>query len=345
VTYRGRSIQLQTAADVAAWIAERKKNFPTAARTAARIAAQEEARNKTRETREAETKLRQVERDKASQAKNKEKAQRKGNSKAVKKEEPETQTPIKSETNRDDPLARIAQLEEQLRQAREALAAGSKPAQITNAKVEAKVEQSVTKIKEAPDTVDTDGLPTLSPSKIKEGRLLKSSVSQGLGLDYSSELEGDQIVSEVSSEEPSSESSDENSDENSDSDAPPEQESARSRGPVSVPAPLREGPNKTQTCYAFANTGRCKNGDKCMRSHDVPCRYYAKHGHCRYGAKCRMSHDVTPGTGKKGTTICMQKPKTMTLRERMIENELKEEAMLGLQVIKQMGANGFFAEG
>ena len=55
-----------------------------------------------------------------------------------------------------------------------------------------------------------------------------------------------------------------------------------------------------------------------------------------------MSHDVTPGTGKKPSTKPAERPKTMTLRDRMIEKELKEEAVLGLQVIKHLGANGFF---
>jgi hypothetical protein len=32
----------------------------------------------------------------------------------------------------------------------------------------------------------------------------------------------------------------------------------------------------------------------------------------------------------------------MSLRERMIEKELQEEAALGVDAIKQLGANGFF---
>jgi hypothetical protein len=343
VSYRGRSIQLNTAADVAAWIAERKKNFPTAARIAVRKAAQEEAKAKARGAREAEKKRRQEEREKTIASKFQVKRPKKGNSKAVKHESPDVQAPVKAESSSDDPLARIAQLEEQLRQAREALAAGPKSGEASEVKTEPVVIEPGVRIKEEPGSAITEDLPML-PAASGNGGLLQSSLSQGLGLDYSSDIdEDDHHVSEVSSEDPSSESSGSECD-GSDSDAPPEEESTTSRGPINVLPPPREGPNKTQTCYAFANTGKCKYGDKCMRSHDVPCRFYAKHGHCRYGDKCRMSHDVTPGTSKKGATVSLQKPKTMSLRERMIENELKEEAMLGLQVIKQLGANGFFSE-
>ena len=341
VQFRGRSIQLNTAADVAAWIAERKKRFPTAARIEARKATIDAAKEEARVARDAEKKRRLEERDKALHAKRQAKEQKK--TQRDPKPEGETVKPepeVRAEPAPDDPLARIAQLEEQLRLAREALAGGSKPQEEPTIKVEP--QEPMPEIKKEPDTVPTEQLPMLEATTFKTEDIPQT--IGGLGLDYDSVDEDDDhdSISDISSEDPSSESSDSDEDASSDSDAQPEEESSKSQNPLRVAAPPREGRNKSQMCYAFANTGKCKYGDRCHRSHDVPCRFYAKNGHCRYGDKCRMSHDVTPGTGKKAASNAVERKKPMSLRERMIEQELEEEARVGLGLIKQLGASGFF---
>ena len=347
---------------MAVWIAERKKRFPTAARIASRKAAQDTAREEARVKREAEKKRRMEERDKAVQTKRQERHQTKKKDKTVvkiKHEEagatsaPDTTSTSapKTETPSDDPLARIAQLEEQLRQAREALLNPAKPVIPPEAKLEPQEPVVNPIIKEDPDSRTVDELPILDAATIKPEDTTSGGANHSLGIDYSSaDGEDNQSISDISSEEPSSESSDADSEDyDSDSDAPPEEESSKSQAPVKREEASQDPTKAQQICFTFANTGRCKYGKNCMRSHDVPCRFYAKNGYCRYGDKCRMSHDVTPGTGgkKKGASggkgaTGEVKKKTMSLRERMVEKELEEEARTGLQVIKHLGERGFF---
>jgi hypothetical protein len=260
---------------------------------------------------------------------------------------PQAQPVPQPEAIPDDPLARIAQLEEQLRQAREALLNPPQPVNQPEIKPEPTVRQAPVKIKDHPEeTYVTHKLPMLPPLEDQAPQPWPNTTSRALGLAYeSADDEDDTDVKSVALSEISSVvSSDFDEDSNSDSDAPPEETSAK--GLIRVDPPPRDGPNKSQICFTFQNTGRCKYGKNCSRSHDVPCRFYVKTGQCKYGDKCRMSHDVTPGTAKVKKPAAKNAErlvtKTMSLRERMVEQELKEEARLGLQVIKELGANGFF---
>lgn len=361
IQHGGRSIQLNTAADVAAWIAERRKNFPTAAKIAVRKAAQDKAREEAREVREVERIRRQEERDgvQASKLGQKRRGQR-GDTREIKAEKikqedvqpvrqnaPQAQPVSQPDPIPDDPLARIAQLEEQLRQAREALLNPPKPVIQAEVKTEPVVQETPAKIKDDPEDNPVMNEPPLLRQPAEQAQQpWPNMTSRALGLAYeSADDEDDSEVKSVALSDISSVvSSDSENDSDSDSDAPPEQ--ASSKGILRVAPPPRNGPNKSQICFSFQNTGRCKYGKTCNRSHDVPCRFYARTGQCKYGDKCRMSHDITPGTGgkKKPSMGNAERSvsKTMSLRERMVEQELREEARLGLQVIKELGANGFF---
>jgi hypothetical protein len=355
IQHRGRSIQLNTAADVAAWIAERKKQYPMQARVAAKKAAEDAAKKKIQEAREVEKKRRLEEKGKSIQARKKGKnLRRKEKLKESKREcEHSISDSHKQELSGDvsakaapwtddDPLARIVQLEEQLRQAKEALARALKPEPtmpVGSASLGPSQQETVKG--EEGNSLTVNSLPLVSAAASKGDAVATGAPKVDLGLAYGTD-DGDSAedsVSEISSEEPSSDSSGLDSD--SDSDAPPDEESSKANGLVTVPPPSRGRTNKSQICKQFASTGKCKYGDKCLRSHDVVCRYFARHGHCKYGNKCRMSHDVIPNTGKGGA-VSGERPRLMTLRERLIEQELREEAKLGVQVIKQLGVLGFF---
>lgn len=344
IQHRGQSIQLNTAADVAAWIAERKKRFPTAARIAMKKAAQDQAQSQQQKARDAEKQQRLVARSKAVQAKLiKKKPKDEPDLIKAKLSESSDQMEVEVPTL-DDPMARIAALEEQLRQAREALAGQSSLKGMEAIKKE-NASESYGQVLECDGAIhqnDEEDTPmqieaTASDSKLQGPK----AIANGLGLAYDSDADEDANSDlDLSSEDPSSDSSDEESD----SDAPPEESSAKQVSNLQSQSTTPMGANKSQICNAFANTGRCKYGDKCMRSHVVPCRFYKKNGYCRYGDKCRMSHNVTPGTGKKKSVEKAAPLRPMSLRERMIEKELMEEAARGLVVIKQLGTNGFFSE-
>jgi hypothetical protein len=329
---------------------------------AAQKAAQDAARQKMQEARELEKQRRLEERDKAVQSMKREKKMKRKAKDRLKREDEQVHlndiiphetirlrvqpqsAPKNSEidivTQVDDPLARIALLEEQLRQAREALARGSTSEFTPAVKPESVAPQPrITIREEESDVPSNDVLPLpLGTDADEENAVIAEVPRLELGFQYNTN-NGDSLdgsILEVSSEEPSSGSSDSDSD----SDAPPDKESS-SKVPVKVEAPGRDGPNKLQICKQFSNTGKCRYGDNCLRSHEVICRYFARHGNCRYGDKCRMSHDVIPKTGKGGATNG-ERTKILTLRERMVELELQEEAKLGVQVIKQLGESGFF---
>ncbi|KIW07763.1 uncharacterized protein PV09_01691 [Verruconis gallopava] len=349
IQHRGRSIELKTAADVAAWIAERKKQYPTQARIAMKKAAQGAAQQKAQGEGSMEEPGHFKGKERTVKAKRKERNPKGEESdKFANNEDHPSQPAFEATNDQGDPRMRIAFLEEQLRQAREALARGStaltedtmfqSTAQLVNhRKPETAQESSDISLGEITPLFSTSTSSTKDITKHEESKKV-------LGLIYSSE-DGEPVnsTSESSSEEPSSDSDDSDVDSDSDSDTPPEEISAKANHPINVPPPRRKEPNKAQVCKQFANTGRCKYGEKCTRSHYAVCKYFAKHGRCKYGDKCRLSHDVTPNTGKGGATS-RDRTKIMSLRERMFEQEQRKAAELGVLVIKHFGDKGFFQE-
>ena len=248
-SYRGRTATLQTPEDIAKWIEERKKRFPTQARVEEKKKvmeeakkAREEALKQKRESRKGETKRLQ----KDSRGPDQQKA---------------SHDPIDAATKATQKAEKLRQklLREQKRVAK--AEADAKRAQL---KVEALQKESQCNEAGGIATQTAEATEHVTPAeKTGESQMEAAEISS------SSDMSGDSDwTSSSGSDESSSESE---SDSNSDDDSAPEEMTSRREGPERVPPPPRENAKK-RVCRHFARNGRCLRGDTCNFLHELPDR-------------------------------------------------------------------------
>ncbi|KAJ5936383.1 hypothetical protein N7454_005018 [Penicillium verhagenii] len=246
ITYKGRTSTLQSSTDIAAWIAERKKKFPTQARIEEKKKATEEA-NAARE------------------AARREKAQERA-------KELEKQTPAAFNAGRklndaqEDPAleeAKRAQrkadkIRRTLDREQKRFAKAEAEAEAARLKVEALQRQVLVDPMMASNTDTPEGQTSPSATTSREITVAADGMD---AMDLESDGSG-------ATDWTSTSGSDSESDSDSDDDSAPEAVSSRRVGPEKVAPPPREG--KKQTCRHFARTGQCNRGEKCKFSHDTP---------------------------------------------------------------------------
>ena len=296
-TYRGQTATLQSQTDIAAWIAERKKKFPTQARIEERKKAAEEAKA----TRDAARLEKQKEREKERE-KQKPKQQGKtpvpaGGSIATAGSDPALDAAMKAQRkaekikrNLDREQKRFAKAEAEAEAARLKVEALQRQAQGLNPQAAAQDRDAPASTAQPSTVLADEG--TSSTATLTD--LPKAAETPGNAVTVYPEqdavsvphtsadavsdqarpiLDLDSAPSEVSDWTSSSGSdvdTDSGSDSDSDSDSDgsaPEEVTSRRQAPERVPAPPREG--KKTVCRHFARTGRCKMGDRCKFSHEV----------------------------------------------------------------------------
>lgn len=261
-TYKGRTATLQSTTDIAAWIAERKKKFPTQARIEEKKKATEEAKS-AREA--AKTKDKQ-----------KESCERKPGGEHG---DPVDEAPRKAEKirrNLDRERKRFAKAEAEAEAARLKIEALQKEAGLTNvAERNGDASQDVVLGEPSQDTVAETNGRVLDAQNALE---LESAPAETHGLVHSAETvdpaqEGHFDKMDMSdgsdpSDWTSSSGSSLESGADGEDDSAPEEVSSRRTGPERVPPPPREG--KKPICRHFSRTGHCNRGDKCKFSHEIP---------------------------------------------------------------------------
>jgi hypothetical protein len=257
---------LNNDSDLSAWLAERKKRFPTQANIEAKKALAAVENQKRQEHRERNKQQRAAQHA-AKVAKSEErKAQAKAKSKPV-KSEPE-EAIVKTEAIPDDPTLRIAYLEEQLRLAKEAAARPTPIPASPPSTEDVKLEQQDEAAKKERD----DGNGTLHV----KFEPLDTPTKPDLGLSYNSG-DHESAASSSMSDSSSDVSSDPSDD---DSDAAPEEESSKTHEPLKVAPPKRSNPSerkrKAPLCANFRKTGNCRFGRRCKYSHELPTRANGK---------------------------------------------------------------------
>lgn len=270
-TYKGKTATLQSPTDIAAWIAERKKKFPTQARIEEKKKAAEEA-NAAREA------AREAARREKEQAKAKEIEKQTSPPKTGRKLSDAQADPALEEAKRaqrkadkirrtlDREQKRFAKAEAEAEAARLKVAAlqrqvlGLQQDQPNGAPAEPLgLSASSNGVDPVMATIDTPkDQASLSVSNSEEITVAPDGVD---AMDLMSDGSGSDWTSSSGSE------SDSDSDSGSD-DSAPEAISSRREGPERVAPPPREG--KKQSCRHFARTGQCNRGDKCKFSHDAP---------------------------------------------------------------------------
>lgn len=352
--YAGQKATLKTPAEIAAWIADRKKRFPTAAKVEqAKKEAQEkqekweeekkanqEARRLRRETYEREkvARLQEVARTQEA-AKAQEvvgrlnttesaKAPSEGSmkaSEAAEKARLKTEKLIKKAAKAQRNLAKA---QDALRKAQGAAA----PHAATESIAVGSIDQMVGSIPDGEATLDITT--TRDPSNIPPG--LDDSDASSVLTDIDSPVEDEETSSSDSS------SSDSSSD--SGSDSAPETLTTKRTAPDRVPPPPRAAAAAAATASAS--------------TYPEPCRTMAKFGKCPRGKNCRFSHDpdlASPaakqtrpdqaGKQRDATSQVTGRPKRKGLWEIMVGREKEEEARQVLRAIVEMGEKGMFESG
>ena len=306
-TYNGRSSTLKTASELAAWLAERKKRYPTRAR------AEEEKARKSKQREEA-----RLERIAKLEQERKEKEEHSAQFARLKAEE-------SIERRRDKQWQSLRQGEELSREEKAIIKADKlrrkyEKAQEKVARLTARISSPEVKMEDIPKsasmalretTIDDlkvaehaatghdiealltpvsqthspilaskAGISDLSESKAALELAVEardqhsdtlsevSSSSDSNSLDFS-----DSILSDSDSDEISEESSDDE-EESSDSDAPPRELSSKvlPSEPVDYPKPPPPRQVKNELCKSYLRNGRCPFQSRCRYKHELPPR-------------------------------------------------------------------------
>ncbi|KAL1960806.1 hypothetical protein VTO42DRAFT_6636 [Malbranchea cinnamomea] len=289
ITYKGKTSALQSAEDIAKWIEERKKRYPTMARV-------EEAR-KEAEAKKAEREA--IKRQKEAEREEARRRAKESQEKKLKEKEKEKQDKRNKSIDPANVAAKARARAEKLRKKlmKEEMKAAKAEADAEKARLQSadsKVNGHMTD-GEKLEAVDLqqaenggnareslhdheaaqlhDGIVTEGPHSLAESlqtgqHKTKSAVDVESEPTSSSGTSDDETSSSGSD---TSTSSADDSDE-SDSNSAPEEMTSKRQRPDRVPPPPRQDPRqrKKKVCHLFARTGRCPQGAKCKFSHERP---------------------------------------------------------------------------
>ena len=279
ITYRGKTATLQSPEDIAAWIEERKKRYPTQARVEEKKKAMEEAK-KARQEAQRQKDSRKQELKRA----HKDSRHRQEHDKQTKEQPTDPMDAAAKAKQKADKLRRklmkeekrVAKAEADAERARiraEELQRGSTDANVDRslASPEAQVQPIGPGPESKPDKPgstaaegsEINNRDTTPATDIKSDTGQPEQTREGDGLSVPSSDVSD------SSDWTSSSGSDSSSDDSdSDGDSAPEEASSRRDGPERVPPPARD--NKKKVCRHFARNGRCARGQNCRFLHEAP---------------------------------------------------------------------------
>jgi hypothetical protein len=305
-TYKGRTSTLQSPAEIAAWVEERKKRYPTQARIEEKKRVLEEAkkaRNQSMKQKELQLEENRRQQKEARAQKEREKLDRKGQQKHTSDAmDAAAKAKLKAEKLRRKLVKeekRVAKAEANAERARlkaEALRQGfhesnavSRPefgpdtlqavAVATSSDdgghLDEHEEKSILLLTSGHSALEepreaSDRVPsyeTATPQADAGELHLDAALSTPLSEPTDSSDETSSSGSDASSLLSSSSLSDTGE---SDGDSPPEEASSHRDGPQQVAPPPREGKKPKKLCHHFARKGRCSRGDRCRFLHELP---------------------------------------------------------------------------
>ena len=379
--YKGRTATLQTPADIAAWIAERKKNFPTAAKAEAAKKEAEEKKRKWEESKKERAeaqRLQKVEKDKIRQEELRKRALETMGSKKAKNEEDShdliTKNQVENEVRKaalktEKLKRRLQKVQRDARKAEEALArlqqgrvttkelgppdAGHSENLMSNLPVDGTVAILPS------DTHEQNADPSNKIAELKvallndEDDILAASSDSSLSDVDADSSEDDDATSSSGSDSdldpnhhPTS-AIDSVSEPESDSDSAPEELTSKRTAPDRIPPPAR-----------INSSSRPSNAAPDEKKHPRnTCRNMIRTGRCQFGSRCRYSHDLGGRRPHGDEQKRGRKAKERTDQEKssgktgrkglyqiLVEKELEEERRAVLEVIMDMGEKGMLEE-
>jgi len=360
--YRGRTSTLKSAADIAAWIAERRKNYPTQARAdiakkeaeerrlkwdSEKKAAQEAARVR-REEREKHQREEKELRERLLDAQNAPAQSKSSQTHGTTAVDPAAKAFLKAEKLRKKAIKaqhQLAKAEETLRKAQalrsrvtgkskeeengvtvdckdSAILLAEEPISASNIVEAADSSFNAAEIGSCPEIKDSQVLGIPEPKETSSANLKSQILTSGFDVSADAADLSDSLSDSESTS--SSGSSDlSDSDSNSDSDSAPEESSSKAQGPMRVPPPKRD-PLTTRPSNV--------------------CRRLLKTGRCRFGDRCRYSHDLL---SRQDVSRHSRKPAQVREQSRrkglwevMVEKEQEQEREQMLRAIIALGDHG-----
>ena len=305
ITYNGRSSTLSSSSELAAWLAERKKRYPTRARIegekARKSQQQEEARLARIAKQEQERKEKEEQKIQLERLKVKERIQR--------KKEQKQENPCKgNELSREEKAVQKAEkLRRKYERAQEKVARLTAPISRSKAKVESSPELAARALRKARvDDLTVAGhaaaggdaeallTPTsrshspiqaaeadisdisrthdalLSPAKVQDHPVV--TLPETLAFSDSSSLDFSDSTSSDSDSDSTSRDSSNDDDESSDSNSAPIVLSSKvpSSEPASPPKPPPPKQVKNEICRSYLRNGRCPFEGRCQYKHELP---------------------------------------------------------------------------
>jgi hypothetical protein len=335
--YGGRVATLKTPAEIAAWIADRKKRFPTAAKAAHAKEEAQEKQKKWEEEKQANQEARRLQREsyekekaaKLQEVARGQKVAGRLNTKETAKSRGEgtdnaCDAAEKARLKTEKLIKKAVKAQKKLTRAQDALKRAQGAVQTTGS-TESTAERSNDQVmgdvltrKLAPQIASED-------RPVRLGPILDDSDASSI---LTSDGENDEGTSSSGS---SSDSSSE-----SDSDAAPEVLTTKRTATDRVAPPPRVPASTVSTSTQL-----------------VPCRNIMRYGRCNAGKKCRFSHDPNHSVDvvmhtrsvKQRESQATGRPKRKGLWEVMVEKEKEEEARAVLRVIVEMGDKGMLDDG
>ncbi|KAF9894229.1 hypothetical protein FE257_007731 [Aspergillus nanangensis] len=325
ITYRGRTSTLQSPADIAAWIEERKKRFPTQARVEEKKRAMEEAKKAREEAMRQRQEMKRAQKeaqapkekahptanpvDEAAKAKQKADKLRRKLLKEQKRVE-------KAEADAERARMKVEELQRATSASQQSLVPPS-PGSGQDRTPDQEAQASVSQDKQSePVSAEASAASAATlPEVAPESKSVDTPGVQDNGdlVISTSDLDSSDWTSSSGSDAASSSS--ESDSDGSDDDSAPEQVTSRREGPERVAPPPREG--KKRICRHFARNGRCQRGENCKFLHEKP---------------------EKPERGPKSKP--QEKPGRQGLLQALLGRQKQDEDRQVMDVIVWMGENG-----
>ncbi len=319
IEHDGQQIILRTPAEVAAWIAERKRRYPTQAKVEAAKKEAEEKKRKRQEEKAARMEAERRAREKAIEARRLQQS-----AKAQQKSQQQDRNVKKSEDSNTDMAAKARLKAEKLRlkalKAQERLAKAEEALRLTR---ETPVAAATSRtLEQRSQSANTDQRGEQRPQPEATGSTLDSELT-----------DSDATSSSGSSNSDLDTEGDSTSDSASDSDSAPEVLSTKRAAlehEISAPPPRTFGASTPQVCRAFARYGRCKFGSKCRHLHDIS----------KLPGSKRSKRSVLQRPDASGSGNARRKG----LWQVMVEKEQEDERKKLLGAIITLGERGWLDE-
>ncbi|KAL8768698.1 MAG: hypothetical protein Q9209_005116 [Squamulea sp. 1 TL-2023] len=278
-TYKGQTSTLHTSDEIASWLEERKKRFPTAARRAKNEERLQKLRDETEQKKQALKAERLLERQKRTLEKDKQ---------AIQQDKADTAARAKLKVERlrqklQKEERRIAKAESKSlkrapsfeadeatkRPRLEAQTGGDKRTEVvvaTAGRRELDLTSKNSPVADPPEPVADPLTPTSQPplpdQEVKPEELQNRIIASAVSADNTSD-------DTLDDDDDTSSSGSSSSGMGSDVEGP-ETASSRPNGPRKVPPPRKVDRQEKAVCRDFLNTGRCRRGKRCRWRHALP---------------------------------------------------------------------------